>query len=64
MRRGGEGGLGQGTEMVCLGGAPAPHNEERRRTGTQAAEKPGVGPALFPAADPFSCSSKKQSKAA
>ena len=50
--------------MVCLCGAPAPHNEERRRTGIQAVEKPGVGPALFPAADPFSCSSNKQSKAA
>nr|CAI9711030.1 unnamed protein product [Rangifer tarandus platyrhynchus] len=48
--------------MVCLCGAPAPQNEERRRTGTQAAEKPGVGPALFPAADPFSCSCNKQSK--
>lgn len=57
-------GPGQGPAMVCLCGAPAPQNEERRRTGTQAAEKPGVGPALFPAADPFSGSSNKQSKAA
>ena len=64
MRRGGEGGPGQGPAMVCLWGAPAPRNEERRRTGPQAAEKPGVGPALLPAADRFSCSANMQSKAA
>lgn len=46
------------------GSGPELAPQRRRGAATSAAERPGVGPALFPAADPFSCSSNKQSKTA
>ena len=46
------------------GSAPELAPQRRRGAATSAAERPGVGPALLPATDPFSCSSNKQSKTA